>query len=105
MNEQEVIKNLKESFKEVDLHQADVAYGEEGLKSDYSFQDPFPPTVGCPCGQTAFHAFTVAEGNGKDDYLYRSKPGGARLWLHDACAVAIYFCGECLTPSARYNQA
>jgi len=30
------------------------------------------------------------------------KAGG--LWLHDCCAVAVYFCPHCLKATALYNQ-
>ncbi len=30
--------------------------------------------------------------------------GKGGYWLHDYCAVAIYFCKECLFPTALYNQ-
>jgi len=32
----------------------------------------------------------------------RTRVGG--YWLHDCCAVAVYFCTKCLNTSALYNQ-
>ena len=31
-------------------------------------------------------------------------PDGEGYWLHDACAVAVYFCKKCLNTTALYNQ-
>ena len=30
--------------------------------------------------------------------------GKGGFWLHDCCAVAVYFCVDCLNPTALYNQ-
>ena len=35
-------------------------------------------------------------------HLWDNKP--KQMWLHDACAVAVYFCEDCLKPTALYNQ-
>lgn len=37
--------------------------------------------------------------------LYETTGESGGLWLHDCCAVAIYFCPFCLNPTALYNQA
>jgi hypothetical protein len=36
--------------------------------------------------------------------LHENKGQGG-FWLHDCCTVAVYFCKECLEPTALYNQA
>lgn len=36
-----------------------------------------------------------------EEHSNESKGG---LWLHGRCAVAVYFCRECLSPTALYNQ-
>ena len=46
-----------------------------------------------PLGPQAF-VFQLHQNEGKDGY-----------WLHDLCAVAVYFCKECLETTALYNQA
>lgn len=53
--------------------------GDEGKDSDASL----PPAYVCQINE-----------QGKDD----------KLWLHDLCAVAVYFCEKCLFPTALYNQ-
>ena len=74
-----------------------------------TWQADFPLTVPCcHCSGTAELAFTAFEGQGEDQYLCNLKKttgqaGG--LWLHDAAAVAVYFCRECLEVTAQYNQA
>jgi hypothetical protein len=39
--------------------------------------------------------------------LHDNKGGGVggEYWLHDCCAVAVYFCKKCLGTTALYNQA
>ena len=77
-------------------------------------QDPFSETKTCPlCGHEAQMAFVAHEGI--DDYdttadavcnLHETTgKRGDGLWLHDWCAVAVYFCRGCLKPTADYNQS
>jgi len=84
--------------------------GETGL--DQSWQQPFLPEIKCKnCDSKARIMFTAIEGNGqegKGEYICdlhetTGKPGG--LWLHDACAVAVYLCEHCFEVSAEINQA
>lgn len=98
-----------------------VYLGERGL--DQTHQASFPKTTTCcRCGgSNAVIAFVACEGREKK-YICRlhqttgapsgaPRPAGATaaiddgLWLHDACAVAVYFCRDCLEPTALYNQA
>ncbi len=80
-----------------------------------TYQDPFDETKVCPhCGGKAQMAFVAHEGLDEDDRSTTTdrvcrlhKNTGKRgdgLWLHDWCAVAVYFCRDCLKPTADYNQ-
>jgi len=80
----------------------------------YSYQKPFPKTTKCcRCGGKARLAFVASEDydtvnkvNNKfvaDIHNNTGKKGG--FWLHDCCCVAVYFCADCLEPTALYNQA
>ncbi len=89
--------------------------GNEGLEK--TWQADFPKTAKCQCGGEARHAFTVFEDGEKADrpagnlppasicQLHPNDPDGDGFWLHDVCAVAVYFCKKCLNPVAKYNQA
>ena len=83
-----------------------------------SWQEEFPKTVKCcqkNCKGEARLGFVAHEGfdsleNPKNKKTYvcqvhksTGKKGG--LWLHDCCVVAVYFCEDCLEPTAIYNQA
>lgn len=90
-----------------------VTIGLKGVSK--TWQDDFPDKVACSCGGKSLLAFVAHEGIDKDDKYKKGKKfvsgllhttgqkGG--LWLHDACAVAVYFCRNCLQPTAKYNQA
>jgi len=82
-----------------------VVLGKKGLK--LTWQKKFPKTTKCcRCKGKARIGFVAYEGN-EDKYvcsLHRNKGKGS-LWLHDSCAVAVYFCKECLEATALYNQA
>ena len=87
-----------------------VTFGEEGLGK--SWQKEFSPTTECcRCSGKARIAFVAHEGMSKGDkkgpflsglHPNEGKEGG--YWLHDACAVAVYLCRDCLEPTALYNQ-
>jgi len=82
-----------------------VTFGKEGL--DKSWQLPFPETTECcRCKGESRIGFVAHEGPGEADYLCNLHPneGKGGYWLHDACAVAVYFCRNCLFPTALYNQ-
>lgn len=89
--------------------------GEKGLGR--SWQASFPKEVACVhCGGAARIGGVAHEALESDDkpIVPRKKPqficdlhkngGKGNLWLHDCCAVAIYFCKNCLEPTAKYNQ-
>lgn len=91
-----------------------VNIGVEGL--DKTFQAKFPEQTTCVhCHCTARIGFVAHELNhkGKDSdadlppvyvcQINEQKKDG-KLWLHDLCAVAVYFCEKCLNPTALYNQ-
>lgn len=78
----------------------------------FSFQAPFPLSTSCiHCEQTARIAFVAHELGAEDKKetyvcdLHKNNPRKREYWLHDACAVAVYFCKVCLKPTALYNQA
>ena len=85
-----------------------------------SWQKPFPEeTDCCRCGGQSRLGFVAIEEAGEDHYLcnlYENNPppkldqalkvkGDFGYWFHDAVAVAVYFCRDCLEPTALYNQA
>lgn len=85
-----------------------VVLGKEGLK--HTWQAAFPETTECcRCGGEARIGFVVKEQPGEKEYVSGLHPnegdGDGGFWLHDACAVAVYFCRGCLNPTALYNQA
>ena len=86
-----------------------VTIGEEGLKK--TWQKEFPETTECcRCGGEARIGFVAHEWIDGDrveskrvcDLHHNDGKGG--YWLHDRCAVAVYFCRECLETTALYNQ-
>ena len=92
-----------------------VTLGKEGLAK--SWQAEFPETTECVhCKGEARIGFVAHEGMTDDDKpvwprdyvqfvadLFPNEGKGS-YWLHDCCAVAVYFCRECLNPTALYNQ-
>jgi len=87
-----------------------VELGKTGLKT--TFQDDFPEETKCvKCGHISRIAFVAHETDEKSiikggQYVCELHEGSkGNLWPHDACCVAVYFCKECLQPTALYNQA
>lgn len=87
--------------------------GKAGLTK--TWQNDFPEQVNCVhCLGKAHIAFVAHEDIDKDDkddkegknvyHLRKTTGRKGGLWLHDSCAVAVYFCTKCLQPTARYNQ-
>ena len=86
-----------------------VTFGKEALTK--SWQAPFPKTTVCVhcqgearIGFVAHEAMSAKDKKGPflcDQYDNKGKGG---YWLHDCCAVAVYFCKECLETTSRYNQ-
>ena len=93
-----------------------ITLGREGL--DYTWQTDFPEiTKCCRCGGESRAGFVAHEAIDEDDAavyprdfiqfvcdLHDNKGKGG-FWLHDCCSVAVYFCQDCLEPTALYNQA
>jgi hypothetical protein len=83
-----------------------LTMGKAGLGA--SWQDDFEETVVCEyCGGIARIAFVAHEGLGEGDFhnfLCDMCPEDGGLWVHDCCAVAVYFCAGCLEPTAVMNQ-
>lgn len=92
--------------------------GETGLAE--TWQMPFLHTIKCKkCGGKARILFTAIENDRdeeNDTFITESKKGflcdlhettGEKggLWLHDACAVAVYLCQDCFEANAEINQA
>ena len=86
--------------------------GKEGL--DATWQDNFPKTTECVhCQGESRIGFVAHEGMTEEEHLLKVKfvcelhnnEGKGGYWLHDCCAVAVYFCRECLETTALYNQA
>lgn len=77
---------------------------------DKTWQETFDEEVECAyCRGKAELAFVAYERFDGDvpPYIYQQKKTTGKkggLWLHDHCAVAVYFCRDCLKPTARYNQ-
>lgn len=88
-----------------------VTMGENGLTK--TWQDTFPKTVKCVCGGECQIGFVAHEGlDGNDPSVLDKRfvanlhktDGKKNLWLHDCCAVAVYFCRGCLQAKILYNQ-
>ncbi|KKN03888.1 hypothetical protein LCGC14_1103190 [marine sediment metagenome] len=95
-----------------------VTLGKDGLTKTH--QAIFPETVTIPhrvranedeiCdgeARIAFVAHEGSEGDGGKPFvcgLHENKYHEGEAWLHDCCAVAVFFCKKCLTPVALYNQ-
>ena len=86
-----------------------VTIGKEGLKN--SWQAEFPEETKCVhCKGDSRIGFVAHEGMpGKlpfEEYVcsLHKNEGKGGYWLHDCCAVAVYFCKECLFPTALYSQ-
>jgi hypothetical protein len=89
----------------------EVIIGKEGLTR--SWQKDFPETTECVhCHGESRIGFVVFESQSKDAQeheqfvysLHSNDPKGEGYWLHDRCAVAVYFCKKCLNTTALYNQ-
>lgn len=99
-----------------------VHVGKDAHKRTWQ-ADFLPQTMCVHCGGRAELAFVAYEGldgtsDDKDENGYYRDSNGqpfiatmrpathkdGHLWLHDCCAVAVYFCRDCLEPTAKYNQ-
>ena len=83
----------------------EIYKGKKGLKQ--TWQEDFPETTPCKdskCKGIARIAFVACE-NKEKEYICNLYNKKKELWVHDACAVAVYFCIKCLEPIAILNQA
>ncbi len=88
-----------------------VTIGKSGLR--VSWQAEFPEETSCVhCKSVSRIGFVAHEGMEEklkhDKYvcsLHENDPEDSGFWLHDCCAVAVYFCTGCLKTTALYNQA
>ncbi len=87
----------------------EVTLGKEGLCQ--SWQAEFPKiTACCKChgvsriGFVAHEGMSGSDSEGPSVYNLHPNEGKGNYWLHDRCAVAVYFCKECLESTALYNQ-
>ncbi len=85
-----------------------VTIGKAGLAKTY--QAHFKEVVEChKCNGIARIGFVTCEEPTKDNVdffvcdLHENKGKGG-YWLHDCCAVAVYFCQDCLSATALWNQ-
>ncbi len=97
------------------MHLAESYLGDEGLTE--SFQSDFEEETICDkCHKVARIALVVAECGGagqRDPEQKRANPlficdlrqPEDRLWVHDCCSIAIYFCTNCLKAHVEWNQA
>ena len=83
-----------------------VTLGTEGLKK--SWQKEFPEETQCVhCDGMSRIGFVAHEADDVVPFVrdLHENNGKGGYWLHDACAVAVYFCKDCLNTTALYNQA
>jgi hypothetical protein len=87
----------------------EITLGKNGIKK--TWQVEFPETTKCcKCECVARIGFVahenMSEADSKGPYVCDLHPnhGKGEYWLHDCCAVAVYFCKGCLNPTALYNQ-
>ena len=84
----------------------EIYLGKKGLKK--TWQENFKPIIKCDkCGGKARVMFVGLE-NEEKNYICElhkttGKEGG--LWFHDAVAIAVYACQDCLEATASVNQA
>jgi len=85
-----------------------VTLGEKGLTK--TWQSDFPKWVECVhCKGESRIAFVAHEGleeNFHGAFICNLHPNGGKgdFWVHDCCAVAVYFCKDCLKATALMNQ-
>lgn len=87
-----------------------VDIGEEGLTK--TWQRDFPKETECIyCKGISRIGFVAHERLNKDPVEEKivaslhENNGKGDYWLHDSCAVSVYFCKDCLKPTALFNQA
>jgi len=72
---------------------------------DITYQEPFPLTVRCKRTDcTSNEAMLIMLVHDKDKALVAQRPKDVRVWPHDSSVIGIYFCTECGSMRARWNQ-
>ena len=89
--------------------EAIIKLADDPTATQQTFQSEFPKeTECCKCKSPARLAFTMIENRDQKKYISDLYPNlmseGGPAWMHDACAVAVYFCTKCLEPTALANQ-
>jgi hypothetical protein len=71
-----------------------------------TYQNTFETSIKCDCGGSAHIACVVDDDQGEISKL-REVNGfnEEELWIHDSCAIAVYFCKRCMSCITLYNQA
>jgi hypothetical protein len=89
-----------------------VVYGQEGCKSEFSTQRPFPKSTKCDhCAHSeALITITISEFGilgQKGQFACDLKPVGPDdgYWYHDAASWALYTCPHCFKVTVLWNQA
>ena len=83
-----------------------IYLGEKGLKR--TWQGEFPKITECHKCKGKARIMFVGQEYKEKKYIYELHPATeekGELWLHDACAVAVYLCPSCFEPTAIINQA
>ena len=80
-----------------------VIKGKKGFK--HSWQDEFAESIRCSCGGEGQIAFVAIEDGAKEKFICDCRPEDAKLWPHDAIAVAVYICKKCMKTTSEMNQA
>ena len=86
-----------------------VKLGREGL--NLTWQRNFPEEVSCVhckgVSRIGFVAFEDTEEGVSEPRIcsLHDNEGQGGFWPHDCCAIAVYFCKECILPTAIFNQA
>ena len=87
---------------EIVVKQADLPK----LRKELTHQEPFPPHIPCKrrdCSNKNAQLLMLVRDVDKE--LVKQRPPNVRVWLHDSSIIAIYFCTECGSMRARWNQA
>jgi hypothetical protein len=86
----------------------DVFIGDSPEIRAQTWQAPFSKTTTCArCGGESRLAFVMKEQHSTGDIVATLHENGGKgdFWLHDRCAIAVYFCRDCLNPAVKYNQS
>ena len=72
---------------------------------EITYQEPFPLSVSCKRkGCAKEQATLIMLVRDEEKALVAQRPKGVRCWPHDSSVIGIYFCTECGSMRARWNQ-